>query len=181
MTELPLTIHNSHLVTSLLHQMPQQPPSQSQELPASLSNLQKDSKFSTNPLYPNIDTLDLSLDPFLESHCTLLLDAIESHHTELNNQSYYQRSLAREQAKITAWQSKRKAENAARQASKQPPLPEDEWQKLFKLPAEPSRLETLLNSRQVEQYAKQVDGWSGGASAKMFGVRGGLGLADSSN
>jgi len=79
--------------------------------------------------------------------------------------------LAREQAKITQWQQKRKAENAQRAITKQAPLPEDEWQRLFKLPQEPSRLETLLNSRQVEQYAKQVDGFTASITSKMFAVR----------
>lgn len=121
-----------------------------------------------------MDTLDLSLDPFLEKSADLMLDTLDSHHIETNNASYYQRSLAREQTKITAWQTKRKAENAARTASKQPLLPEDEWQRLFKLPSEPSRLEMLLNSGQVEQYARQVDGFSGTVSGKMFAVRGNL-------
>ena len=70
--------------------------------------------------------------------------------------------------------AKRKAENAARVAAKQAPLPEDEWQRLFKLPQEPSRLEVLLNSRQVEQYARQVDGFTAGVSAKMFAVKSNL-------
>lgn len=103
-----------------------------------------------------------------------MLDSIETHYTELNNYQYYQRQLGREQTKISQWQQKRKAENAARVAAKQSPLPEDEWTRLFKLPQEPSRLETLLNSRQVEQYAKQVDGFSATVSSKMFGVRGNL-------
>jgi len=79
--------------------------------------------------------------------------------------------LAREQAKITQWQQKRKAENAQRVITKQAPLPEDEWQRLFKLPQEPSRLETLLNSRQVEQYARQVDGFTANVTTKIFAMR----------
>lgn len=58
--------------------------------------------------------------------------------------------------------------------AKQTPLPEDEWTRLFKLPQEPSRLEALLNSRQVEQYARQVDGFAAGVTAKMFAVRSNL-------
>lgn len=58
--------------------------------------------------------------------------------------------------------------------TKQTPLPEDEWQRLFKLPQEPSRLETLLNSRQIEQYAKQVDGFTASVSSKMFAVKSNL-------
>ena len=136
--------------------------------------MKSNSHTTLTPLGPNFDSLDLSIDPFLEKTCDLLLESIENHHTELNNHQYYQRSLGREQAKIAAWQQKRKAENAARAAAKQPLLPEDEWQRLFKLPTEPSRLEILLNSRQVEQYSRQVDGFTASVSGKMFAVKSNL-------
>jgi len=174
LVELPVTIRNSHLLTSFLHQLPSQAPKEELAFPSSLSALHQDSHLAQPPLYPNYDSLDLSIDPFLEKTCDLLLESIENHHTELNNYQYYQRSLAREQTKITAWQQKRKAENSARSASKQPLLPEDEWQRLFKLPQEPSRLETLLNSRQVEQYSRQVDGFTAGVTTKMFAVKSNL-------
>lgn len=174
LVELPLTVHNSHLLTTLLHQLPGQPPKDELQFPPNLAALNTDPLRPQPPLCPNYDALDLSIDPFLEKTCDLMLDSIENHHTELNNYQYYQRSMGREQAKITAWQQKRKAENAARAAAKQPPLPEDEWQRLFKLPQEPSRLETLLNSRQVEQYSRQVDGFTAGVSAKMFAVKSNL-------
>lgn len=173
--ELPVTVHNSHLLTTFLHQLPAPPPKADLPLPVSLRDLDREAASAhAAALHPNTDTLDLSIDPFLEKTCDLLLDTIENHHTELNNHQYYQRSLAREQAKITAWQTKRKAENVTRAAAKQPALPEDEWQKLFKLPQEPSRLELMLNSGQVEQYAKQVDGFTAGVSGKMFAVKGNL-------
>jgi translation initiation factor 3 subunit H len=129
---------------------------------------------SSSLLTPNFDNLSLSIDPFLEKNCDLLLDSIEVHHTENNNFQYYQRSLAREQAKIAAWQAKRKAENVTRAQLKQTPLPEDEWQRLFKLPQEPSRLETMLNTRQVEQYSRQIDGFVSSTTGKMFAVKGNL-------
>jgi translation initiation factor 3 subunit H len=81
---------------------------------------------------------------------------------------YYQRQLAREQTKVTAWQAKRKAENAGRAAAGQAPLPEDDWKNLFKLPTEPSRLESMLLARQVEQYGRTVDNFTATISAKMF-------------
>ncbi|KAF2842489.1 hypothetical protein M501DRAFT_1008390 [Patellaria atrata CBS 101060] len=172
--ELPLTVHNSHILTSLLHQLPTSPPKEELQFPPSLAALKQDPNAPRNPLAPNFESLDLSIDPFLEKSCDLLLESIENHHTELNNHQYYQRSLAREQTKISAWQSKRKSENVSRAAAKQPLLPEDEWQRLFKLPQEPSRLELLLNSRQVEQYARQVDGFTAGVSGKMFAVKSNL-------
>jgi translation initiation factor 3 subunit H len=168
LTEFPLTIHNSHLLTNLLHQL-------DNPAPAPLSAL---SLSAPMPLAPNFDALDLSIDPFLEKNCDLLLESIESHYSEVNNQQYYNRQLAREQAKITAWQTKRKSENQLRASAKQPLLPEDEWQRLFKLPQEPSRLETLLNSRQIEQYSKQIDAFTASVSAKMFAVNQGLPRTD---
>ena len=72
------------------------------------------------------------------------------------------------------WQQKRKLENQTRAAAKQPLLPEDEYLRLFKLPQEPNKLEAMLNSRQVEQYARQVDGFTATTSAKLFAINGGL-------
>jgi translation initiation factor 3 subunit H len=172
--ELPIHIHNSHLLTSFLHQIPSPPPSEPLEFPASLAALNQGPIARSSVLSPNFDNLSLSIDPFLEKNCDLLLDAIETHHTENNNFQYYQRSLAREQAKIANWQTKRKAENLSRATLKQPPLPEDEWQRLFKLPQEPSRLESMLNSRQVEQYSRQIDGFVSSTTGKMFAVKGNL-------
>lgn len=172
--ELPLTIHNSHLLTSLLHQLPSTPAKDALTFPSTLSSLVGSATSKQPPLQPNLDTLDVSVDPFLEKTCDLLLETIENHHTELNNHQYYQRSLAREQAKVSAWQTKRKTENQARVAAKQTPLPEDEWQKLFKLPTEPSRLELMLHSSQVEQYARQVDGFTATVTGKLFAVKSNL-------
>ena len=172
LVEFPVQIHNSHLLTSFLHQIPALPENPEVPLPASLEEIQREPV--KIPAYPSLDSLELSIDPFLEKTCDLLLDSIETHYTDLNNHQYYQRQLLREQTKITQWQTKRKAENAARAAAKQAPLPEDEWQRLFKLPQEPSRLEGMLNARQVDQYSKQLDGFTATISAKMFAVRGNL-------
>ena len=174
LVELPVQIHNSHLLNSFLHQFPASVPTEELPPPSSLSEILKNPSAQQSPLSPNYDNLQLSIDPFLSQNCDLLLDSIETHHTEANNFSYYSRALAREQAKISAWQAKRKAENAARTLSKQPLLPEDEWQRLFKLPTEPSRLESMLNSRQVEQYSRQVDGFVSSTTGKMFAVKGNL-------
>lgn len=179
--ELPIQIHNSHILTSFLHQLPTPPPDGPLKEPNSIASIESDPFISSNPLSPNFDNLSLSIDPFLSQTCDLLLDTIETHHTESNNFSYYSRALAREQTKIQQWQTKRKAENAARSLSKQPLLPEDEWQRLFKLPTEPSRLESMLNSRQVEQYTRQVDGFVAGVTGKMFAVRGNLLPGDGTN
>lgn len=176
LVELPIVIHNSHLLTSFLHQLPAELPKKDLDFPESLAELHATAP--SLPLYPNFESLDLSIDPYLEKTCDLLLDSIETHYTELNNFQYYQRQLAREQVKVTAWKTKRTAENATRVAQKQAPLPEDEWERLFKLPTEPSRLESMLNSKQVDQYSRQVDGYTATITSKMFAVKSNL-LPDS--
>ncbi|RMZ78937.1 hypothetical protein DV737_g3710, partial [Chaetothyriales sp. CBS 132003] len=175
--ELPIQIHNSHLITTFLNQMPASLKSGPLPVPTSAAAVPSNPAIKADLLSPTaiaFPSLTLNPDPFLSHTADNLLDAIETHHVEANNFSYYSRALAREQAKIQQWQAKRKAENAARALSKQPALPEDEWQKLFKLPTEPSRLESLLNSRQVEQYARQVDGFVAATTGKMFAIRGNL-------
>lgn len=169
LVEYPVTIHNSHLLTTYLHQIPPPPTRALDEPPLSLDDLTSDPV--APPLHPSLDALDLSIDPYLEKTCDLLLESVEAHYTDLNNFQFYQRQLGREQTKIAGWQAKRKAENAARQAAKQPLLPEDEWSRLFKLPQEPNRLEGVLNAGQAGLYAKQVDGFTANVSAKMFAVR----------
>lgn len=172
LVEYPVKVHNSHLLNTFIHQLPTTPATANVALPASLSEIENNELVF--PAYPSLDALDLSIDPFLEKTCDLLLDSIEAHYTDLNNHQYHQRQLTREQQKIAAWQAKRKVENAQRVAAKQAPLPEDEWQRLFKLPQEPSRLEGMLNARQVDQYSRQVDGFTSTVSAKMFAIRGNL-------
>ena len=169
-----MQIHNSHLLTTFLHQTPKPLPRSPLKEPTSIASIESNPFLAPNPLSPNYDTLSLNIDPFLSQTCDLLLESIETHHTESNNFSYYSRALAREQTKIAQWQAKRKAENALRASTKQAPLPEDEWQRLFRLPTEPNRLESMLNSRQVEQYSRQVDGFVAGTTGKMFAIRGNL-------
>ncbi|KAJ5714118.1 Eukaryotic translation initiation factor 3 subunit H [Penicillium malachiteum] len=171
--ELPVEIHNSHLITSFIHQL-QTPKNAPTDLPASLAALEASPFSQSSVLSPNLDNLSLSIDPFLEKNCDLLLESIENHNTEVNNYQYYQRVLGREQQKINNWKQKRTQENATRATLKQPLLPEDEWQRLFKLPAEPSRLESMLNTRQVEQFSRQVDSFVSSTTGKMFAVKGNL-------
>ena len=81
--ELPFEVYNSHLVTSLLHSI---------ESPV---------------LSPNYDTLDLSVDPYLEKNLEYVIDRVDEWTYEQGNLQYFQRQLGREQTKIATWQAKR--------------------------------------------------------------------------
>lgn len=62
---------------------------------------------ASRPLAPNFDVLDLELDPFMQKNLQYLLDCSDAQQQEQNNYQYWQRSVAREQAKMQAWLTRR--------------------------------------------------------------------------
>lgn len=139
--ELPVNIQNSQLVALYLQ------------------NLEKPKDFSN---------LDISIDPFLEQNIENVFDSVDEFNYDLGNYNYYQRSLDREKSKIMQWQQKRKAENLARQAKGQSLLSTDEYKTLFKLPEEPSRLDKLLVSAQLDLYCNQIEEFGMCVNTKLF-------------
>ncbi|ORX49527.1 hypothetical protein DM01DRAFT_1325730 [Hesseltinella vesiculosa] len=172
--ELPVQIHNSHLVTMMLHniEMPNLDVNRLESL--STFNLQPSTQAdidASRPLAPNFDVLDLELDPFMQKNLQYLLECSDAQQQEQNNYQYWQRSVAREQAKMQAWLSKRKQENAQRIAHGQAPLPEDEVHTLFKLPTEPSRLDSMILSAQMHNFTKQLNQYAGPSLARLFSIQ----------
>ncbi|CAG8457548.1 17002_t:CDS:2 [Dentiscutata heterogama] len=159
--ELPIMIKNSHLVTALLHSLDDY-----EHVIPKASSLDKETV--VGPLTPNFDTLELSLDPYIEKNLEFLLEAVEEHSQEQSNFAFWQRSVVREQAKMQTALQKRKQENAHRLASGQDPLPEEDIVKMFKFPPEPSRLDSLLITSQINNYCKQLNQYSGPTLGKLF-------------
>jgi len=60
-----------------------------------------------------------------------------------------------------------KFENAQRAQRGEPPLPLDDFQITLDQP-EPSRIETLLVTRQIDAYCRQVNQFAGQAFSKLF-------------
>ena len=85
-----------------------------------------------------------------------ITEAIDSYRTEEGNLAYLSRQIARERAKADNYVAKRKEENASRVAQGLAPLPEEDVSRLFKIPVEPSRLESVLLLGQVDAYAKNL-------------------------
>ena len=61
-----------------------------------------------------------------------------------------------------------KAENEARRAKKEAPLPEEDLNKLFKPLQPPSRLERLVLAGQIASYADHVSEFAGQSFGKLF-------------
>lgn len=97
--ELPITVKNSHLMTALLHSL--------DDYEHIIPKTTLDKETVVSPLSPNFDTLELSLDPYIEKNLEFLLEAVEEHTQEQNTYTFWQRNVGREQAKMQSALQKR--------------------------------------------------------------------------
>ncbi|KAF9937714.1 hypothetical protein BGZ75_000443 [Mortierella antarctica] len=170
--ELPITIRNTALLKALLFEL--ETTDESVEVSTSHLTTYKhgNASLSNNKsvLDPSFDMLDLSLDPYVAKNLENLMDTIDDHHQEQGNYAYWQRSVERENKKKAAYILNRKTENARRAQAGQAPLPNEDVDSMFKFPAEPSRLDHLLISGQIDNYCKQINEFAGPTLGKLFAV-----------
>jgi len=148
--EIPISIHNSHLVTAFLTEL------------GDSGKIQDDS---------SVAALDLSTNPFLEKNLEVLLDNMDDLGAEQSKFQYYQRNLQKHLQQQNTWLQKRRAENLARKAAGEELLPEED-PSAYKLPTEPSRLDSLLISNQINNYCMQINQFSATSFTKLFCVAG---------
>jgi len=145
--EIPVKISNSVLVSSIM------------------AELETDSPVSQG----DYDRLVLSTNPFMEKNLEFLIDCMDDLSMEQQKFQYYYRNLSRQQSQQQAWLQKRRADNMARKAAGEEPLPEeDSSNPLFKPIIEPSRLESYLITNQVANYCDQIKGFSGQSFSKLY-------------
>lgn len=131
--ELTLEIHNQHLVNLFL----------------------VDSEISDNTSAP--DSLAFNSNTNMTTQLLEnLYNQIDSYNFDQTNFNYYQRQLQKEHTKILQWKQARKAENFERAKIGEPELDTEEWNKLFKLPTGPSRLNNTLYSRAIDEFADDI-------------------------
>ena len=95
-------------------------------------------------------------------------EAVDNYRTEEGNLAYLTRQIARERVRAENYVAKRKEENAGRVAQGLAPLPEEDVGRLFKIPAEPSRLESMLLLGQIDAYGKSLAGTASMDLVKMY-------------
>ncbi|KAF5377587.1 hypothetical protein D9615_005335 [Tricholomella constricta] len=104
-----------------------------------------------------------------------IVEAVDNYRTEEGNLAYLSRQIARERMKADAYVAKRKEENATRVAQGLAPLPEEDVARLFKIPAEPSRLESMLLLGQIDAYGKSLGETASTGLVKMYAAKAGSG------
>jgi translation initiation factor 3 subunit H len=140
--EIPVAVHNSPLTVALAAEV---------EPAAGLSQL-------------DLDRLALGTNPALEKNMEFLNDCLDDLVGEQNKLSMYHNQVRRYQQQLAQWRLARRAENQARRAAGEEPLPEEPPEGEFKKPAEPSQLDNMLLSNQMSVYAHHI------ASAAAQGV-----------
>ncbi|KAI5123765.1 hypothetical protein M0805_000354 [Coniferiporia weirii] len=148
-------------------------------LGAFINTLATPSTSSPNPLTSPSVALPPSFSPLnlnsasLTHNLTQVLDGLDDYKTEEGNLAYLARQIAREKARADAHVQKRREENVLRTSQGLAPLPEDDVSRLFKIPPEPSRLESMLLLGQIDAYSKSLAEGASVGLVKMYAANAG--------
>ncbi|KAF8843989.1 hypothetical protein BDN67DRAFT_944264 [Paxillus ammoniavirescens] len=165
--EIPLRIRTNALTSAFLNVLAA--PSSS---PYTSTQLRSADTLAVPPSFSVLDLGNSGLTRNLEQ----VSEAIDNYRTEEGNVAYLSRQIGREKLRAETYVAKRKEENAQRVAQGLTALPEEDVSRLFKIPAEPSRLESMLLLGQVDAYAKSLESSAGIGLLKMYGARAGSGV-----
>ncbi|KZP31315.1 hypothetical protein FIBSPDRAFT_814210 [Athelia psychrophila] len=165
--EIPLKIRTNPLLSAFLENLAA--PSASPVADASPESA------TTSALPPSFSHLDLGTTN-LNKNLEQIIESVDAYRTEEGNLAYLGRQIGREKARAEQYVNKRREENAVRVAQGLAPLPEEDVQRLFKIPPEPSRLESLLLLGQVDAFAKSLEGSASAGLVKMYAAKASSGI-----
>lgn len=142
--EIPITNHNSPLAVALMAEI---------EGPTACTQL-------------DFDRLGLGVTPVLEKNVEFLNDCLDDLVDVQGKLSMYHNQLRRYQQSVAQWKLARRQENQARRAAGEEPLTEEPPADIKK-PAEPSQLENLLLSNQMNSYTSHINASAAQAVEKL--------------
>lgn len=164
---MPLKIRTNPLLSSFLNVL-------TEPAASTLSGSSPESATST-ALPPSFSELDLGT-AGLTRNLEQIIEAVDNYRTEEGNLAYLSRQIAREKARADSYVTKRKEENVTRVAQGLAPLPEEDVGRLFKIPSEPSRLESMLLLGQIDAYAQSLSGAASTGLVKMYSAKASSGI-----
>lgn len=167
--ELPVRIHTSALASAFLNLATKPRPTTNLESFASRSMSTLPVPHAAIPV--DFSHLTLGLPSAMIRNMEQVVEGLDSLRTEENNVAYLSRQIVREKAKADAYVATRKEENLRRVAQGLPPLPEEDISRLFKIPAEPSRLESVLLLGQIDAAARNLEEATSTSLARTYAVQ----------
>lgn len=166
--EIPLRVRTNPLLSSFLETL-------SSSSPSPTVDPKPPHASSTAALPPSFSALNLGTSN-VSRNLEQIVEALDAYKTEEGNLGYLQRQIAREKARAEAYVTKRKEENATRAAAGLAPLPEEDVNRMFKIPTEPSRLESMLLLGKIDAYSKSLEGVASTGLVKMYAAKSGTGV-----
>jgi translation initiation factor 3 subunit H len=154
LVELPINIANSTLVNAFLATLSLPPLALSS--PSSSTTTAPFSPSSLPLLPPNHNPLSLLLPSSLTTSLESTSRALDDYRREADSLSFNARDIARQKVKLDALLGPGSG------------VGEDEARRMVRVPAEASRLNSLLLLAQVDEFAKGMAGAAGGGVARMF-------------
>lgn len=133
--ELPIVMHNMHLVNALLYELE-----------------------DANVIGSEYDLLEAPVAPYLERTLNFMIENVDSVTSEQGKFQQYYKNLMRQQQQQASYLHRRQQENAQRISQGLAPFDEEDLSQnpLFKPLPEPNRLDFLLLSSQVHHYSVQA-------------------------
>ncbi|XP_053605791.1 eukaryotic translation initiation factor 3 subunit H [Plodia interpunctella] len=143
--EVPIVIRNSPLTNIMMSELQEMLPEE------------EGSKF-----------LDLGTASVLEGQLRSLMERVDELNQEAIKFNRYQQLVVRQQQDKHRWLVKRAQENAARAAKDEPPLPEEDVNKLFKPHPVPPRLNPMIVAGQINTYSQHISSFCSQSLAKLY-------------
>jgi translation initiation factor 3 subunit H len=143
--EVPIVVKNPHLTNMMLSEL------------ADMIQEEGGTKF-----------LDLGTASVLEGQLRSLMDRVDELDQEAIKFNRHQQQVIRQQQDKHRFLQKRSQENAARQAKDEPPLPEEDLNKLFRPIPVPQPLNPMIVSGQINKYSQHISQFCSQTLAKLY-------------
>ncbi|XP_073714439.1 eukaryotic translation initiation factor 3 subunit H-B [Misgurnus anguillicaudatus] len=143
--EVPIFIKNSHLVNVLLWELE-----------------------GNSTVTDNHELLNLSSSSHMQKSLQMLMDRVDDMNQDIVKYNNFYRGLTKQQQQKHQYVQRRQQENAQRQSRGEPPLPEEDLSKMFKLPQQPPRMDTLLIASQINTYCQTIKEFTSQNLGKLF-------------
>jgi translation initiation factor 3 subunit H len=163
--EVPVKIRTNPLLSSFFETMTQARPSAISDAPPDRAR--------EAAIEPSFATLELGT-AGLTRNLEQIAEAMDNYRTEEGNLAYLTRQIAREKARAESYVAKRREENVGRVGQGLAPLPEEDVGRLFKIPAEPSRLESMVLLGQMDGFGRNLGKTASTGLVKMYAAKAGM-------
>jgi len=143
--EYPVTLKTSNLMNALIAEM----------------------EFISPPAVKE-DFLSLATGSYLEKNIHLLIEGTDGLCQDAQKLHNHQRDVARQQQHIDNYKQKRAADNESRKLRGEPPLPEEDINKLYRPQQPPLRLDNMLTTAQIGTYCDHLGEYATQSFGKFF-------------